>query len=151
MQINYGQFLNFDGGSTTNGFKYTPPTGARGLSSKIFPSPVPAGVVNPRRHFDSLLYTGNGSSGATIGHNLGVVPDIIVEQLPRLSKEKEEEKHSPRRPLKKIASKKQQASAVWAKPLGSAEASLKHLACLGVWSSPRGDCGGTGTLRRLPL
>jgi hypothetical protein len=26
MQINYGQFLVFDGGSTTNGFKYTPPT-----------------------------------------------------------------------------------------------------------------------------
>jgi hypothetical protein len=26
MQINYGQFLVFDGGSTTNGFKYAPPT-----------------------------------------------------------------------------------------------------------------------------
>ena len=32
MQINYGQFLNFDGGSTTNGFKYTPPTGFKAVN-----------------------------------------------------------------------------------------------------------------------
>ena len=57
-------------------FKYTPPTGARGLSSKIFPSPVPAGVVNPRRHFDSLLYTGNGSDGHKIT-GLEFKPDLV--------------------------------------------------------------------------
>ena len=32
QQINYGQFLNFDGGSTTNGFKYTPPTGFQAVN-----------------------------------------------------------------------------------------------------------------------
>ena len=32
MQINYGQFLVFDGGSTTNGFKYTPPTGFQAVN-----------------------------------------------------------------------------------------------------------------------
>ena len=32
MQINYGQFLVFDGGSTTNGFKYTPPTGFKAVN-----------------------------------------------------------------------------------------------------------------------
>ena len=32
MQINYGQFLNFDGGSTTNGFKFTPPTGFQAVN-----------------------------------------------------------------------------------------------------------------------
>ena len=32
QQINYGQFLNFDGGSTTNGFKYTPPTGFKAVN-----------------------------------------------------------------------------------------------------------------------
>ena len=32
QQINYGQFLVFDGGSTTNGFKYTPPTGFQAVN-----------------------------------------------------------------------------------------------------------------------
>jgi len=32
MQINYGQFLVFDGGSTTNGFKFTPPTGFKAVN-----------------------------------------------------------------------------------------------------------------------
>jgi len=32
QQINYGQFLNFDGGSTTNGFKFTPPTGFKAVN-----------------------------------------------------------------------------------------------------------------------
>ena len=32
MQINYGQFIVFDGGSTTNGFKFTPPTGFKAVN-----------------------------------------------------------------------------------------------------------------------
>ena len=56
-------------------FAYTPPTGARGLSSKIFPAPVSAGVVNPQRHFDSILYTGNGSTQSPSG--LEFTPDFV--------------------------------------------------------------------------
>ena len=56
-------------------FAYTPPTGARGLSSKTFPAPVPAGVVNPQRHFDSILYTGNGSTQSPSG--LEFTPDFV--------------------------------------------------------------------------
>ena len=56
-------------------FKYTPPTGARGLSSKIFPTPVPAGVVRPKRHFDTLFYTGNGSTQSITG--LEFAPDFV--------------------------------------------------------------------------
>ena len=57
-------------------FKYTPPTGARGLSSKIFPSPVSAGVVNPNRFFDTITYTGNG---ATVRPMTGLAfkPDMV--------------------------------------------------------------------------
>ena len=56
-------------------FAYTPPTGARGLSSKIFPTPVPAGIVRPQRHFDSILYTGNGSTQSPSG--LEFTPDFV--------------------------------------------------------------------------
>ena len=56
-------------------FAYTPPTGARGLSSKIFPTPVPAGIVRPQRYFDSILYTGNGSTQSPSG--LEFTPDFV--------------------------------------------------------------------------
>ena len=56
-------------------FKYTPPAGARGLSSKNMATPVAAGVVRPQRFFDNLLYTGTGSSNSVTG--LEFAPDLI--------------------------------------------------------------------------
>ena len=57
-------------------FKYTPPTGARGLSSKSLATPVAAGVVNPQKHFDTLTWAGNSTDGHTID-GLEFTPDLV--------------------------------------------------------------------------
>ena len=57
-------------------FKYTPPTGARGLSSKSLATPVAAGVVNPQKHFDTLTWAGNSTDGHTID-GLEFTPDFV--------------------------------------------------------------------------
>ena len=56
-------------------FKYTPPTGARGLSSKDRATPLAAGVVNPKRFFANLLYSGNASTNKITG--LEFKPDFV--------------------------------------------------------------------------
>ena len=57
-------------------FKYTPPTGAKGLGGKYNVNPVSAGVVKPQRFFDIVLYTGNGSTGQSIT-SLEFQPDLV--------------------------------------------------------------------------
>ena len=55
-------------------FSYTPPTGFNKLSSSDSIPNVPS-VVRPQKHFDTLLYTGNGS-GQTIS-GLEFKPDFL--------------------------------------------------------------------------
>ena len=57
-------------------FSYTPPTGHRSLSGHNLATPAPAGVVRPKRHFDTLFYTGNSTSGRSIS-GLEFKPDFI--------------------------------------------------------------------------
>ena len=44
-------------------FSYTPPTGFKALNSANLPDPT---ILLPNKHFDTLLYTGDGSSGRSI-------------------------------------------------------------------------------------
>ena len=50
--LNFGQ----------QGFTYTPPTGYKALSSANLPDPT---ILLPNEHFDTLLWTGNSSSGGS--------------------------------------------------------------------------------------
>ena len=57
------------------GFAYTPPTGFKAISSKNFVPSTPA-FRNPKRHFDIVTFTGNGSTGQSIT-SLQFQPDVI--------------------------------------------------------------------------
>jgi hypothetical protein len=60
----------WDGG--IQGFVYTPPTGFRGLSTAVLPE---ADITNPSEHFNTVLYTGNGSTQNITG--VGFQPDLV--------------------------------------------------------------------------
>ena len=62
--VNFGQ----------QGFAYTPPTGFKALCTKNLPSNDPA-IIRPQRHFDTLLYSGTGSSNIVGG--LEFKPDFL--------------------------------------------------------------------------
>jgi hypothetical protein len=47
-----------------HGFNYTPPTGYKALSSANLPNPT---ILDPTKHFETLLYTGNGGSHSVTG------------------------------------------------------------------------------------
>ena len=66
--------FNFNFGQRA--FSYTPPTGYRSLSSKNLATVNPAAVVRPQRFFDTLLYTGNGTTGQSIT-GLEFKPDFV--------------------------------------------------------------------------
>ena len=79
--ITYYPAGSFNGGSAfanfgQRAFSYTPPTGYRALNSRNRATPVAAGVVNPHRFFDTILYTGNGTTGQSIT-GLEFKPDLI--------------------------------------------------------------------------
>ena len=57
-------------------FVYTPPTGHRALNSKNRATPIPPSVVRPQRFFETLLWTGNGSTGQNIT-GLEFKPDLL--------------------------------------------------------------------------
>jgi len=57
------------------GFAYTPPTGYKALESTNIP-PIAPSIVRPQRHFDTLLYTGNGSASHKIT-GLEFKPDLV--------------------------------------------------------------------------
>ena len=61
--INFGQ----------RAFSYTPPTGFKALCSANLPDPT---ILLPNKHFDTLLYTGDGSSSHTIT-GLNFKPDWV--------------------------------------------------------------------------
>jgi len=74
-QANFGQDSTFSGGNTAGGntdasgigdFKYTVPTGAKALCSANLPDPT---IKLPNKHFDTLLWTGNGSTQSITGLN----------------------------------------------------------------------------------
>ena len=64
--------FNFNFGQRA--FSYTPPTGFNKLSSSDS-IPTPPSVVRPQKHFDTLLYTGNGSTLTVSG--LKFQPDFV--------------------------------------------------------------------------
>jgi len=63
VDVNFGQ----------RAFSYTPPTGFQALCSANLPDPT---IKLPNKHFDTLLYTGNGSSNHTIT-GLNFQPDWV--------------------------------------------------------------------------
>ena len=56
-------------------FSYTVPTDYKTLESRNLPLTTPS-IVRPQRHFDTILYTGNGSTGQSIT-SLEFQPDLI--------------------------------------------------------------------------
>ena len=83
-QANFGQDSTFSGGNTAGGnsddrgigdFKYPVPSGALALCSKNLPLTAPS-VIRPQRHFDTLLWTGNGSQNRVIS-GLEFAPDFV--------------------------------------------------------------------------
>ena len=58
-----------------HGFAYTPPKGFKAISSKNFVPSTPA-FRNPKRHFDIVTFTGNGTSGHSIS-GLEFKPDFV--------------------------------------------------------------------------
>ena len=53
-------------------FSYTPPSGFKTLNTKNLPTPI---IADGRKHFNTVLYTGNGSSQAVTG--VGFQPDWV--------------------------------------------------------------------------
>ena len=60
--------VNFGAGS----FKYTPPTGYKALNTYNLDDPT---ITDGTKHFDTILYTGNGTSQSITG--LGFEPDLV--------------------------------------------------------------------------
>ena len=55
-------------------FAYTPPSGFRALSTKNLPPKVPS--IRPQKHFDNVLWTGNGGTSQTVT-GLEFQPDFV--------------------------------------------------------------------------
>lgn len=62
VSVNFGQ----------RSFSYTPPTGYKALNTFNLPTPT---IVKPTDYFDTLLYTGTGSSRSVTGANFS--PDLV--------------------------------------------------------------------------
>ena len=84
FNINFGQDGTFAGHTTAGGnkdasglgdFKYPVPSGYRALCSNNLPITTPP-IINPKKHFDTLLYTGDGSTGRSIT-GLQFQPDFV--------------------------------------------------------------------------
>ena len=81
LQANFGQDSTFSGGNTAGGntdangigdFKYTVPANALAMCSANLSEPT---IKLPNKHFDTVLYTGNGSSQTISGLNFA--PDWV--------------------------------------------------------------------------
>jgi len=89
--VNFGQASDFAGNKTAQGntdanglgdFYYAPPAGYLALCTANLPAPVaafnPAVNNSPQDHFNTALYTGNGSSnGDTQSVNVGLDVDFV--------------------------------------------------------------------------
>ena len=82
-QVNFGQDDSFSGTSTSQGnqdenglgsFYYAVPSGFKALCTKNLSPNVPS-VVRPQKYFDTILYTGNGSTQSVSG--LEFKPDFV--------------------------------------------------------------------------
>ena len=78
-QKHYPKMINNLGNVSVNfgqqGFAYTPPAGFQALNSKNLATVNAAGVVNPRRHFDTVFYSGTGSTNKI--ESLEFAPDLV--------------------------------------------------------------------------
>ena len=81
--FNFGQDDTFDGNETSQGntdgnghgkFKYAPPTGFLSLCTANLPAAT--SILRPQKHFDTLLYTGNGSDDRDVT-GLEFKPDFV--------------------------------------------------------------------------
>ncbi len=82
--INDDDWIPAISGYTSNGsysinfgqqpFNYTPPTGYKKLNSNNLLPTVPS-IENAQKHFDNILYTGNGGTKSVTG--LGFKPDFV--------------------------------------------------------------------------
>ena len=81
--FNFGQDDTFDGNETSQGntdgnghgkFKYAPPTGFLALCTSNLPAST--SILRPKKHFDTLIYTGNGSADRDIT-GLEFKPDFV--------------------------------------------------------------------------
>ena len=69
--------LNFGAsGGTNQGFDYAPPTGFKPINSKNLLTAQATSVMQPKKHFESLIYAGNGATGRAIT-GLEFKPDFI--------------------------------------------------------------------------
>ena len=82
--VNFGQDSSFTGDVTKQGnkdangigdFYYPVPSGYKALCSVNLP-PTTSSVIRPQRHFDTVLYTGNGGTSQTIS-GIEFKPDLI--------------------------------------------------------------------------
>ena len=67
----YGMYANFG----QRPFTYTPPAGYKSLCAKNIPPNVPS-VIRPKRHFDTLVYTGDNTTNNQIT-GLEFKPDFV--------------------------------------------------------------------------
>ena len=81
---NFGQDGSFAGGVTAQGnkdesgqgnFYYAVPSGFKAICAANLPITTPS-ILDPKKHFDTLLYTGNGGSSQTIS-GLEFKPDLL--------------------------------------------------------------------------
>jgi hypothetical protein len=79
--VNFGQDSSFAGAKTAQGnqdgneigdFFYAPPTGFLALCTKNLPEPA----VDPRNHFNTVIYTGDGNDDRSIT-GVGFQPDFV--------------------------------------------------------------------------
>mgnify|MGYP003117978025 CR=1 FL=1 len=79
--INFGQDSTFAGQKTAQGntdgsgqgdFYYAPPSGYKALCSANLPDPT---ILLPNKHFDTVLYTGDGNATRTFSNVLEFQPD----------------------------------------------------------------------------
>ena len=79
-QKHYPKMINNLGNVSVNfgqqGFTYTPPDGFQALNSKTLATVNAAGVVRPQRHFETLIYDGDGSASRDIT-GLEFRPDVV--------------------------------------------------------------------------
>ena len=61
-------------GAHQGGFNYDPPSGFKALSTKNLPPNVPS-TIRPQKHFETILWAGNGSSQTISG--LEFAPDLV--------------------------------------------------------------------------
>ena len=57
-------------------YNFTPPDGFKPLATNNFPTQQTPHVIRPQRHFDTILYTGNGGTSQTIS-GLEFTPDFV--------------------------------------------------------------------------